>query len=148
MVYAPNSKVRSATFALVVPWLSYVATLTCISLVERTEFDRARVFDVGFNIFDLAFHLIAWLGLIAAVLWSVRAMNLRKRTTHRGACVVGIVAASFCGPLLGIVAIWTLADDVDGITMYLLSPALGVLVASVALVVVAIHAWLTKRKSG
>ena len=139
---------RSTSFALVVPWLTYAAVLACISFVENrfTESMR-RLLDPNFNWIDLSFHLVVWLGLVAAVVWSVLAVGFRNRTSHRRWIAAGILAASFIGPILGIAAVWSLAEDVDGIWLMLNSPIVGVLIASVALSVIAFREWLRKRKT-
>lgn len=139
---------RSTSFALVVPWLTYAAVLACISIVENrfTESMR-RLLDLNFNWIDLSFHMVVWLGLVAAVLWSVIAAGFGSRTRRRLVNAAGILAASFIGPLLGIIAVWSLAEDVDGIWLMLNAPIVGVLIASVALSVVAFREWLRKRKT-
>ncbi|HEY0304914.1 MAG TPA: hypothetical protein VGC44_08065 [Longimicrobiales bacterium] len=139
---------RSARFALVVPWLTYAAVLACISFVENsfTESMR-RLLDPNFNWIDLSFHLVVWLGLVVAVLWSVIAAGFGSRTSRRLVTGAGILAASFIGPILGIIAVWSLAEDVDGIWLMLNAPILGVLIASVALCVVAFREWLRNRKA-
>ena len=139
---------RSASFALVVPWLTYAAVLACISIVENrfTESMR-RLLDLNFNWIDLSFHLVVWLGLVVAVLWSVIAAGIGSRTSRRLITGAGILAASFIGPILGIIAVWSLAEDVDGIWLMLNSPIVGVLIASVALSVIAFREWLRIRKT-
>jgi hypothetical protein len=79
-------------------------------------------------------------GLIAAVIWSVRRANLSDQHAPLAASIAGILVGSFVGPLLATMAVFRLADDVDGVLWMSISPIVGLVVGVLALIIVAIKA--------
>ena len=141
---------HSVAFAITLPWVCYTALMACLSYAESSFQFPARLHRVGghwYNVPDLAFNLVALLGLIIGVTWSVRAAELGRPTRRRAARIAGILAASFFGPALATLAVFRLADDVDGILWIAISPILGLMLATTGIVIVAIKAWRANTRA-
>jgi hypothetical protein len=80
-------------------------------------------------VLDAALNLVAFLGLFGLAAWSVLWFRA-GREGHRWARGARVVASGFVGPLLGVVVVTLLSQDVDGSTWMLAAPILGPLLVT------------------
>lgn len=140
-----------AAFAVGLPWLCYGVLMTGLSLLESNVPVPARFYRIlneTINLPDFIFNLIAFFGIIAAALWSMRPLRMASTRANRSAIVAGIVAASMIGPIIGIIVVWRFAEDVDGIYWMYNAPIVGILTVGIALIGVGIRALLRSRRRG
>lgn len=110
------------------PWLVGIALALVLGILDR------MVSSVAPNaVLDVMINVVGFAGLVLAARTSVRALRRGEEPAHRIGLRTMVYGAGFIGPMLATVALSFAARSVDGSAWMLFSPAIGVLLVGISL---------------